>query len=141
MHDFCIYNNFIRSFALCISSRGCFPLREGLIESLRFQSIRRKEGGAYLTAAWSDDNTVTVEGYFGASLLYSSTVNVSTSGPIWFDFDYFGVDTLIFSSTHDQFAMDNFTFNETAPIPEPATILFFISGLIGLAGFRRKLRR
>lgn len=28
-----------------------------------------------------------------------------------------------------------------APTPEPSTILFFSSGLIGLAGFRRKLRK
>jgi hypothetical protein len=41
----------------------------------------------------------------------------------------------------DWFEGDSYVCHETSTVPEPATVLLFSSGLIGLAGFRRKLRK
>jgi hypothetical protein len=99
--------------------------------------------GAYLTAAWSDGLNINVVGSLGGSEVYNQTVVVDTDGPTWFDFDYYNVDTLVFSSFIGeetglgyQFAMDNFTYT---PIPEPTTMLMLGCLGAGLAG-TRKLR-
>jgi len=81
--------------------------------------------GAYLTAAWNDGLEITVEGYSGGSMLYSRTVTVNPYAAQWFDFDFLGIDTLVFyssggtnvlfpgsSSSTNHFVMDDFTFNE-----------------------------
>ena len=91
---------------------------------------------AYLTAAFNDGLSVTVEGLKSGATLYSKTVVVNTTQPTLVNFDYFGVDELRFTSFGGvepdylinrgggtQFALDNFTFNEkVTSVPEPTLL-------------------
>ncbi|MCC5617149.1 PEP-CTERM sorting domain-containing protein [Nostoc sp. CHAB 5836] len=110
---------------------------------------------AYLTAAWNDGLSVTVEGLKSGATLYSKTVVVDTTQPTLVNFDYFGVDQLRFrsfggvqpdylvetGSRGTQFALDNFTFNEKATsVPEPTLLpaLLSIATLSAGSALRRK---
>lgn len=114
--------------------------------------------GTYLTAAWRNGLHVTVSGSLDGTLLYSQTITVDTYGPTWFAFNYVGIDSLSFTSfggtnagligadgsggtvigDGTQFAMDNFTFTQAAPVPVPAAAWLFGSGLVGLIGVARR---
>jgi hypothetical protein len=102
--------------------------------------------GAYLAGAWNEGLNVTVEGYLGANLLYTQTVVVSYYYPTWFNFNYVGIDKLVFSSfggydagspqgegTH--FAMDNFTYTV---IPAPGAIALGSIGVAFVGWLRRR---
>ena len=83
---------------------------------------------AYLTAAWNNGLSITVEGLNDGTSIYSETVVVDTTGSTLFDFNYLDVDELRFTSSGgvnagfeddrgrdgEQFVLDSFTFN---PLP------------------------
>lgn len=79
---------------------------------------------------------------------FNQTGTVGIRSSAWFDFNFFGIDKLMFSSPEDAspiknhpevklFAMDNLVFNESTSVPEPATMLLFGTGLVSLAVFRK----
>ena len=104
--------------------------------------------GAYLTAAWRNELNIVFDGYFDDDLLYSRTVVVSTYEPTYFAFDFFGVNEVRFASSDGvdagtvgngtHFAMDNFTYNEAAAVPEPSTYAMAALGLLGLGFIARR---
>jgi hypothetical protein len=91
--------------------------------------------GVYLTAAWREGLNITVSGYLDGVLMYESTVTVDAYEPAWFDFNYMGIDSLVFESwggtdimpdsiyVGPHFAMDDFTFNEIIMMPVALDIM------------------
>ena len=94
----------------------------------------------YLTAAWNTGLNVRVRGLSSGNVLYDNTVVVNSDAPTLFNFNYLGVDQLIFdsfggvnagySTSGTQFVMDNMTIN---PVPEPSTGVLLIAGLLGVS--------
>lgn len=104
--------------------------------------------GAFLTAAWNNGLNITVSGYLNDVLVNQATVTVDTYSPTFFVFDFLDIDRLTFASyggtdaryggsgTH--FAMDDFTFDAPATVPEPSTVLLLGAGLVGIAAYSKR---
>lgn len=83
-----------------------------------------------------------------ATPIYSTTITLNSDVPTLYNFNYKDINVLAFvtldanhnpviSPGNNRFAMDNFTFN-SAPTPEPSTMLLGLLGLGGLLNTRKR---
>jgi hypothetical protein len=104
--------------------------------------------GVYVTAGFYDSQEIMFTGYSEGKELYRMTVTADYTSPVWSDFSFYGIDTLIIETVSNTapltnldnyFALDNFTWEESsAPVPEPSTLILLSAGLVtGIAGRRK----
>ena len=90
----------------------------------------------YMTAGWTSTLDVITQGYLGETLVYEETNTVSTSGPVKFDFNWTGIDELVFipdggAGSNKDILLDDLSIRV---VPEPASTLVVLVGgsIIGL---------
>jgi hypothetical protein len=107
--------------------------------------------GAYITSAYQDREGVTIEGWKDGLQEHSTTIETDNNTAHWFNFNFDDVDTVRFipgtiytldplwdpQGKQPHFVIDNITYNESSPIPEPGTLLLLGSGLVGIVGYAK----
>ncbi len=98
--------------------------------------------GAYLTAAWHNGLNIEVTGLLNNLALFTKTIIVSTQHAQWFDFNFAGINSLSLRAWGgvsidpynggEFFVLDNFTFNESAPVSESSSLILLLLGLSGI---------
>lgn len=103
--------------------------------------------GAYFTAALSEGLNIEVTGFLNNLTLFTQTIIVSTQQAQWFDFDFFGINSLSLRAWggaaqddtlgNDFYVMDNFTINEAVAVSESSALALLLLGLAGIVVGRR----
>lgn len=78
---------------------------------------------------------------------YLATIDASGYEPKKYVLNFYGIDTLLLGSWEDHeginlyvpFYIDNFEYN--APVPIPSAVWLLGSGMIGIVGIRRKIKK
>lgn len=94
---------------------------------------------AYLTSAWGDGLSVNIKGLKEGIEIYNQTVVVNSDAPSYFEFNFTGIDQLIFSSDL-HFVIDNFSYSNVAEPPMIFSILLGLSGFLSMFGFSKRKR-
>ena len=107
-----------------------------------------KLSSGYFTSAWNNGATLTVNGFAGATQLFTTSAVINVSGPSLLTFNWSGIDKLTFSvaggtpaglsGQGNYFAVDNLSIGS---VPEPASWALMIGGfgLVGAALRRRSI--
>jgi hypothetical protein len=90
----------------------------------------------YVTKAWNDGTTRFL-GYRDNTLLFSKDVFATTTQPTFATFGWTGIDKIVISDIDMSFqtVIDDLNFSE---IPEPASGLIILTGIVAIATSRRK---
>ncbi len=106
--------------------------------------------GAFWASAYRDGNILTLNGYRGTRLAYSTTTELFTQSKQWVQSDFIGITSLSITTSANQVAWDDFEYNasstapppepepEPTPTPEPAPLALLGLGLAGIGFYRRK---
>lgn len=105
----------------------------------QFSSTMTRTGFSIIT---NDPDDLRVYAYLGSTLVGSEFFNTNINGSFVGVEFLTGFDRLVLDATNASngaFALDNFRFESTAPVPEPTTMSLFAVGLVGAAA--RRLRK
>jgi hypothetical protein len=103
------------------------------ISSAYFRSWGKNDAFKDLGGGYFSAQSLTINGYDGASLLYTMDVDLDPSDMVYTDIDFAGIDKIEFvTDSGGYWLVDNINV-----VPIPTSLLLLGSGLLGLIGVSR----